>query len=323
MLFYCSEFAPFTLFQKKHLHFLNKQSEEITLLFLNATFSEIKTQLYMKQIFNVLGKELPYQQITLEQLATIGGTLYFDGLLEKKLIAKFPENVFLPIEEIFGYEKENFADVHIFDDIPQSIADFIIGQELFAIDRNMGLVYNNMNYKRFQHTMRVRYLIKDLAIKYQLNVSIAEFTALFHDYAKDLPEEELSVIMEQYFPSYSDAPKAIWHGFAGALLLEQLYGDDIQNDDIYEAIEFHPIGIPHYSKLGLALFIADFCDYRRTFTAETQYVWQEAQKSLYLGAYAKIKSIQTFFEKKHQKLYWTTENMLEWLEEELKMRGNK
>lgn len=321
-MYYCSAFAPFTQFQKAHIQALVKQEPSLILLFLNTSMNDIKTKLYFQAINNELSLSLSYRQIddvTLMAMLEEGENVYFDQLVIERATQFSPlvsKEKIMEIEQVYGYECQSFQDNFIFDDISSTMAQYLIKNELFDITRNIGLVYNNMSYERFQHTMRVRYLIKKLAILHQLDLETAQFTALFHDYAKEIPSEEQYAIVERYFPQYTDTPAAVWHGFAGAVLLEQLYGTDITNDDIYEAIEFHPIGIPHYSELGLALFIADFCDYRRPFTTETNHVWQLAQTSLYQAAAAKIESIQKHFAKTGKTMYWTTQNMLEWLKEE-------
>jgi len=320
MVYYCSTFSPFTTRDVANLTALKQKNDDIVILFLNTTFTLEETAAYFNVIFSSLGMTLPYIQISEDELNTVRDVIYFDGLLARGLQTKFPQRHFFPIVAQYGYELLPFATTHIFDDVPKLIADFIIDRALFNITVEMARVYKNMSYDRFQHTMRVRYLITKLARTHALNVKDAQFAGLFHDYAKELDKNELSTIMHRDFPLYIDAPAPAWHGFVGAELVRDMYGANVVNEAVYEAIAFHTVGISEYGRIGLALFIADFCDYRRKFTAEITYVWQEAQMSLYGGAYAKILQMQLYLEKNQRKMYRTTEDMLAWLSTKCKKR---
>lgn len=314
MRYYCSELAPFTTVHQAHLKMLMQSEETVTILFLNDVFEQNQTALYFETIFAQIGVVVAYQQVSVSDVEHCSEQIYFDGLLEPLFGKFFASSVFLAVPDVYGYEHLPFADTYIFDDVPPKIAAFIFAQRLFGVAQEMLDVYEMLSYPRFQHSMRVRYLSKILAERHQVDVQEAQFAALFHDYAKEMPEMELKRIMEKAFSAYLDAPSATWHGFVAAYLLKDR-DDLVVRPDVTEAIAFHSLGVAHYGVIGLVLFIADFCDYRRPFTVETKEVWQAAETSLYAGAYAKIQSIQAYFAQKDKTLYRTTEEMFRWLEE--------
>ena len=320
-MYYCSDFAPFTGFQKMHIEALMQKKPTLTLVFVNETFTALETKLYFSQIFQDLGVELPYIQLDIPAFNTFLSNeraVFCDQLLKERVAPAVAENTTLQWmlrAAVFGYETKPFATTFVFDDVSEKIAAYIIKHEYFNTNKHIGLVFNNMSYRRFQHTMRVCYQMRHLAAKHQIDNEIAQFTALFHDYAKENPIEEQKAIMEQYFPAYTDSPKAVWHGFAATIALEHMFGKAAIDEDVYEAISFHPIGVPHLSELGLALFIADYCDYRRPFLDEVVDVWEMAQTDLYQAAEMKIDHLQKYFAETGKTLYWTTENMLKWLKE--------
>jgi predicted HD superfamily hydrolase involved in NAD metabolism len=313
MIYYCSAFAPFTTQHAADITKLRTTHDNVTLLFLDDTFELEETASYFAEIFNVLGFELPYMQVTKTALHVIDETIYFDGLLTEILRDEFPHATFCPRTIVYGYETLLFTQTHVFDDVAPNIAHFIIQRQLFGVTAQMERVYENMSYGRFQHTMRVRYLITQLAHIHQLDVRAAQFAALFHDYAKELPADELRTMMNRDFSAYNDAPEPAWHGFAAATLIEDFYGLSVRDNGVYEAIAFHSIGVAGYGDIGLALFIADFCDYRRAFAAQTLKVWELAQTSLVAAALAKIEHLRHYFGTKQLTTYRTTEEMAAWL----------
>jgi len=313
MIYYCSELAPFTTQHAEQMTKLRKRHDDVTILFLNDTLGLDEYTRYFNLIFSELGFELPYIQVSKTDLQAINQPIYFDGLLATRFELEFPYATFLPVRVQYGYEDLVFSQTYVFDDVVPSIAQFIVPRQLFGITTDIQRVYDNLSYGRFKHSMRVRYLITQLARIHKLDVESAQFAALFHDYAKEMSTDELKAIMMRDFSEYSDAPAPAWHGFAGAVFVEDLYGPSVHVDGIYEAIAFHSVGVAGFVDIGLALFIADFCDYRRDFADETFTVWELAQKNLSMAALAKIEHLRHYFATKQQTIYRTTEEMAAWL----------
>lgn len=307
MNYYVSEFAPFTIQDEVQIKDLLKKGE-VTLLFLNENFDAFETKLYLKQIMKELGCELPYIQINEEQLKKYTAETIYTS--EKK-------------EVVIGFEDQSFIEHHIFDDISETMAAYIVKNEMFGITKHIRLIFNVMSYYRFKHTMRVTYRMKQLIALYDdLEPETAYLTALFHDYAKEMPQDDLKMIMNHHFQEYIDSPEQAWHGFVGAFELTQM--DSEVDDDMYEAISFHTIGIPRMSNLGLALFVADFCDFGRQESEHWnwQEVWKAAQSSLGDAARIRLEQSVEYFTKIDKPLYWTTTNMLEWLNDPEEQESN-
>ena len=314
MLYYCSRFAPFSLKNLQDIKYLQTLANTITLLFLNDAMSELETTLYFAKIQEIHNIKIQYQQIDSQQLFDYwqNSTIYFDYSTAEFATA---EHLVLKHDSYNNYCEQEFTKHLIFDDIEEDFAKYLMKNELFGITKQMVIVFNSMSYKRFKHTMRVRYYIKKLAEIHEYDVEMACFTALFHDYQKELPIEEQEVIMQKYFSMYMDAPIEAYHGFVGAYMLQLLYPDI--HDDIFEAISFHTIGIEYLSILGLMLFIADYCEFGRPFIAKSSEVWQLAQSDLYAAARLKIEQMNEHLAVNGKPIYWTTAKMLLRLKEKI------
>jgi len=320
MVYYCSEFAPFTRVQAGHILELMASNDDVHLLIYNNALDDETIDQYFAVVNALLDTNLSYTRMQDAMLSSLNRPLYIDGLLRSKLTEALEDAVFLPVEEQYGYELKPFVETFVFDDVDEQMADYIVTERLFGMTDDIARVYAELSYPRFQHTMRVRYLTGVLGDKHGLAVEDAKFAALFHDYAKEQPTDELEQVMRTSFGSYIDAPVPAWHGFVAAKLVSTLYEPVGQESAIYQAIAFHSIGIDNYSEIGLALFIADFCDYRRAFAVETRAVWDVAQIDLYRAAKDKLLHLRTYFAKKQQKLYRTSEAMLAWLLVEIETR---
>src|SRR5699024_7141166 len=104
-----------------------------------------------------------------------------------------------------------------------------------------------------------------LANYYKVDTEQVEVAALYHDYYKDVSNEELIAYIKQYnLPSILlTYDKELWHGPVAAKVVKELH-DDI-SEDVYHAIYYHTTGRPHMSMIEKIIFIADYIEPNRQF----------------------------------------------------------
>ena len=81
--------------------------------------------------------------------------------------------------------------------------------------------------------------------------------AVWHDALRDAPEHQLRGLARQ-----DHYPAAMLHGPAAAAVLEQ---SGERRTDVLEAIRWHTLGHPAWSRTGRALYMADFLEPGRSF----------------------------------------------------------
>ena len=119
-----------------------------------------------------------------------------------------------------------------------------------------------VNEKRRAHIARVTALLDQWAELMRIgDVEHAAWhdAGLWHDALKDAPDDELRALV-------GNAPyePAMLHGPAAAAKLEQL-GETRR--DVLDAIRYHTVGSTTWTRTGRALYMADFLDPGRHFSA--------------------------------------------------------
>jgi len=116
------------------------------------------------------------------------------------------------------------------------------------------LVKNNMSDKRYQHSLSVADVCKDLANHYHLDSIKAYKAGLLHDVCKDLDEEILFEYLKYYDPIKLNNIYGAYHAWAGKYYLKEK--TNFHDKDILNAIYNHTICISR-DKLSMILYIAD------------------------------------------------------------------
>lgn len=116
---------------------------------------------------------------------------------------------------------------------------------------------------RYEHTLRVGLLAKDLAKQYNIDPEKAYLTGILHDVAKKREDELLKKYdissfipdedLEKYFP--------ILHSALGAMEAKEVFG--IQDQEMLDAICYHTTGRPKMGTLEKIVYIADSCEPNR------------------------------------------------------------
>lgn len=128
------------------------------------------------------------------------------------------------------------------------------------------IVKDKLSSHRFEHTMAVCKLSKELARRYGVNEDYAALAALLHDYTKEESIEiQLKKIKESgiILDTASDKYVYLYHGLTAYLFAKnELH---IQNEDILNAIRYHTCGKANMSMLEKIIYVADACSYDRMY----------------------------------------------------------
>ncbi|KAB2338626.1 HD domain-containing protein [Cytobacillus depressus] len=167
------------------------------------------------------------------------------------------------------------------------------------------IVKEQLTEHRYQHTLGVMETALFLANQYGADEKKAELAAIFHDYAKFRPKEEMKkVIIEQNMPEcLLDFNSELWHAPVGAFLVQKEVS--IQDDEVLDAIRYHTSGRTKMTLLEKVIYLADYIEPGRHFPGVEE-VREMAKESL---DKALIKSIQNtifFLMKKGQPVFPTT-----------------
>ncbi len=120
--------------------------------------------------------------------------------------------------------------------------------------------WSQVSAKRLAHIARVTTLLERWAA--EMRLSDEERAAwrdagLWHDALRDAPDPELRALVpdERY-------PSQMLHGPAAAIRLVE---DGETRQDVLEAVRWHTIGAADWSRVGIALYMADFLEPGRSF----------------------------------------------------------
>lgn len=127
------------------------------------------------------------------------------------------------------------------------------------------IVKGQLGKSRFDHTLRVLETAQELARRFHAPLEKVELAAVFHDYAKQRPTEDLrrEIISSDLPKDLLDYHSELWHGPVGAILAERQYG--ITDKEILGAIYCHTTGKPHMNKIEMIVYLADYIEPGRDF----------------------------------------------------------
>ncbi|MCF6408560.1 bis(5'-nucleosyl)-tetraphosphatase (symmetrical) YqeK [Pseudalkalibacillus salsuginis] len=132
-------------------------------------------------------------------------------------------------------------------------------------DEALKIVREQLTEHRYHHTIGVMDTAIRLAERFGENSEKAMMAAIFHDYAKFRPKDEMkSIILEQKLGEdillYGSE---LWHAPVGAYLVRTEVG--IEDEEILLAIKSHTSGRPGMTLLEKIIFLADYIEPGRRF----------------------------------------------------------
>lgn len=136
-----------------------------------------------------------------------------------------------------------------------------------SVNAYCGRVRALVTPRRFEHILRVANLADTIARANDFTRGELRATclaAVLHDAARDLPAEELFKLAPPETDLERAHPLAV-HGRASRKLAE-CWG--ITDERVLEAVEGHVFGVPHSSRIGMAVYIADVSEPGRGVNAD-------------------------------------------------------
>lgn len=157
----------------------------------------------------------------------------------------------------------------------------------------LACVQEQLTEQRYIHTVGVMETAVKLAERFGADVKKAEIAAIFHDYAKFRPKEEMKqIILNGGGPlEVLDFHHELWHAPAGAALVKTEVG--ITDEDILSAIRFHTSGRPNMTLLEKVIYVADYIEPGRRFPGVEE-VRTLAEEDLDLALIQALKNTITF-----------------------------
>ncbi|MCQ2596225.1 MAG: bis(5'-nucleosyl)-tetraphosphatase (symmetrical) YqeK [Treponema sp.] len=116
----------------------------------------------------------------------------------------------------------------------------------------------NLSEKRWAHSIRVADMCVEIAELCGYDKKKAYLAGIAHDICKEIPKPEMMKMVEEGGYTVSDYERknlSLLHGKAGALFLKNHFNMD--DKEIYSAIENHVSGTLEVPPLGMILYIAD------------------------------------------------------------------
>lgn len=164
------------------------------------------------------------------------------------------------------------------------------------------LVKIQLTEHRYKHTIGVMETAIQLARQYGADVKKAELAAIFHDYAKFRPKDEMKqIIIAEKMPAdllaYSSE---LWHAPVGAFLVAKEAG--ITDPEILDAIRYHTSGRAGMTPLEKIIYLADYIEPGRQFPGVDE-VRELAETDLEQALVRSVQNSLVFLIKQNQPVY--------------------
>lgn len=139
-------------------------------------------------------------------------------------------------------------------------------QNLSRVEEFKAILKNQVDARRYQHSLNVADCAKELAELNGVDTGKAYLCGLLHDIEKNRPLEEQERYMHQLgdlLPDHVLQNPKLWHAPAGAAFIRDELG--ILDADMIRAIKYHTTGRPHMSPLEKVLYVADYVSIERDY----------------------------------------------------------
>ena len=133
-------------------------------------------------------------------------------------------------------------------------------------------VKNKLSEKRFKHSLGVVNRALEYADIYDVDRDIVKLTAIAHDIAKELSQDEIDRYIREYNIVLDDIEKSnnnLLHAKIGAYICKNEYNF---NDDMVNAIMYHTTGRANMSMLEKIIYLADATEASRGYDDMKWYV---------------------------------------------------
>ena len=144
--------------------------------------------------------------------------------------------------------------------VGEKVEKYIQEKGLYCISRvNEALALETP--KRQAHSLRVAELAASRAVTLGIAEKQAITAALFHDCAKNLPDNSPYLQGFSLPSEWGSVPREVAHQFAGAYVAEKYFG--VADEDALNAVRYHTSARPNMSALEKLIFLADMLEEER------------------------------------------------------------
>lgn len=141
-------------------------------------------------------------------------------------------------------------------------------------------IKKHLSYARYEHTIGVAKVARELAEINHVSPQKAEIAALCHDIAKNLTIEQMKKIIKDQKIELSEDEKTsieVWHAILAPVLAREDL--EIYDAEILQSIRWHTTGKENMSTLDKIIYIADMIEPKREFKGVNE-IREEAYKDL-------------------------------------------
>jgi predicted HD superfamily hydrolase involved in NAD metabolism len=142
------------------------------------------------------------------------------------------------------------------------------------------ILKNKLPSHRYKHTQGVVKSAIELSKRFTVDINKTKYAALIHDNAKDLEENELIKLANEYNLEIDEVTKtepALLHALVGCVLAKTKFG--VEDKEILEAIKYHTTGKANMNKLEKIIYLADYIEEGRNFP-EVENIREAAKNNL-------------------------------------------
>lgn len=160
-----------------------------------------------------------------------------------------------------------------------------------------------VNEKRYLHSLGVASTAKELALKYGENPEKAEVAGILHDIAKFWDAEKLKVYIRTSRELENDLllyNEELWHGPVASIYVQERF--NITDQDIINSIRFHTSGRENMSLLEKIVCLADYIEPMRNFEG-IDYIRLLADESIEESLLAALDGTISHLIKSKKKIY--------------------
>ena len=175
-------------------------------------------------------------------------------------------------------------------------------------------LFNTLNPHRFAHSLSVARTSVQLALRYGIDVVLAEEAGLLHDCAKCLTLDEMRKIARKHH--LTDDPEflssaSLLHSIVGACVAREEYG--MEDPEVLEAIAYHNTGHAGMSRLAMCVCLADFIEPNRNPFPGLGEVRRLSEVSLERALLLSLESVANHVRSGGKSLHPRTLGAIEWL----------
>lgn len=150
------------------------------------------------------------------------------------------------------------------DMLSEEVLKYIVKEGLYL----EGIISAKLKGKRWEHSISVANLAKEIAIANGLDGKQAYVAGMFHDIAKQIGDELTYQMMEEHYKEHINSSPFVYHQWISRYMSEHIYL--IEDEVVLNAIEHHTTAHVDISPIGKCVYVADKLDPLRGYDVTSQ-----------------------------------------------------